>query len=69
MYAREKVRGFSLEWGEPGVGSFGWEGSTTPHCSTGPQLALCVSRFPTTNGVSSWILQQNNRLGLMHGVL
>lgn len=23
MYSREKVRGFSLEWGEPGAESFG----------------------------------------------
>ena len=69
MYAREKVTGLSLEWGEPGAEIFGWEGSTTPHCSTRPWLALHISRFPRRDIVSGWILHQNNRLGLMHGVL
>lgn len=46
MDAREKVTGLSLEWGESGVESVGWEGSATPYCSTAPGLPLHISRFP-----------------------
>lgn len=43
MDARERATGLSLEQGESGVETFGWEGGTTPYCSTGP---LHILRFP-----------------------
>lgn len=59
MDARERVTGLSLEWGESGVESFEWEGSTTPYCSTGP---LHILRFPE-NKCCQWLDFASEQVG------
>lgn len=58
-----------MEWEESGIDSFGRKGSTIPHYGTGTQLAPYISKFPTTDAASHWILHQGHKLGLMHEVL